>query len=153
MLVLEGFVPLCIRSGLWRRWWSILLSNGPQRPSRLRSNHHHRSACLHADLWLLFRTKAQKVIRQAGNCRSLQSANQKQYHLLELSLSRQAGREGTKRRSQRKLNATDRGSFAHVMGPHQHARRIRFLRGKAQRYTRNYTPEKGSINHTSKRGA
>ena len=58
-------MPLCIRSGLWRRWWSILLSNGPQRPSRLRSNHHHRSVCKHADLWLSFYTKAQKVIRQA----------------------------------------------------------------------------------------
>jgi len=71
MLVLEGFVPLCIRSGLWRRWWLILLSNGPQRPSMLRSNHHHRPAFLNAGLWLLFRTKAPKVIRQACCCATL----------------------------------------------------------------------------------
>lgn len=52
--------------------------------------------------------------------------------------------------SQRKTAAADHSPFAHVMGSHQHARRIRFFRRKAPRYPRNPAPEKGSVAEVKK---
>ena len=82
----------------------------------------------------------------------MQSPHQKQHHLLELLVPRQTGRKGTKHRSQSKFATPDYSTLTNVMGPHQHARRIRFLRRKTPRYPRYPAPEKGSVNHTSKQG-
>jgi hypothetical protein len=64
---------------------------------------------------------------------------------LELSLPHQTGRKGTGRRGQGKSAAPDCSPLSHVMGSHQHARRVRLLRRKAPRHARYPAPEKSSV--------
>ena len=74
--------------------------------------------------------------------RSLQPADQKRRHLLELSLSRDAPQvDGA--RSEGGFAPGHQSPFPHVMGAYQHARRVRLLRRKARRQLRDPPPKQG----------